>query len=124
MCTKFQVDWTSTSSKTTFTKNFNLKGLDARTDERMDEQRHRPENIMPLYYVGENKEKCLFGPFLTPNSLTVRTKTPKINPNLPFMVINLVFKFHEFLFTCTKVRVRKPNVFGRRRCHNFQSYKK
>ena len=41
-CTKFQVDWTSTSSKTTLTKNFNLK--------RTDERRHRPENIMPLYY--------------------------------------------------------------------------
>ena len=25
MCTKFQVDWTSTSVKTTLTKNFNLK---------------------------------------------------------------------------------------------------
>ena len=25
MYTKFQVDWTSTSSKTTLTKNFNLK---------------------------------------------------------------------------------------------------
>ena len=25
MCTKFEVDWTSTSSKTTLTKNFNLK---------------------------------------------------------------------------------------------------
>ena len=35
MCTKFQVDWTSTSSKTTSTKNFNLKG---RTDKRMDPQ--------------------------------------------------------------------------------------
>ena len=40
MCTKFQVDWTSASSKTTSTKNFN----------RTDERRHRPENIMPLYY--------------------------------------------------------------------------
>ena len=34
MCTKFQVDWTSTSSKTTLTKNFNLKRTDAQTDER------------------------------------------------------------------------------------------
>ena len=25
MCTKFQVDWTSTSSKTTLTENLNLK---------------------------------------------------------------------------------------------------
>ena len=33
MCTKFQVDWISTSSKTTSTKNFNLK-RDGRTDER------------------------------------------------------------------------------------------
>ena len=31
------------------------------------------------------------------------------------MVINHVFKFHRFQFTFTKVRVRKPNVFGRRR---------
>ena len=48
------------------------------------------------------------GPFLVPNSQTVGTKTSKINPNLPFMVINLVFKFHRFLFTYTKVIVRKP----------------
>ena len=45
MCTKFQVNWTSTSSKTTLTKNFNLKW-----DRRMNEWTHRPENIMPLYY--------------------------------------------------------------------------
>ena len=32
MCTKFQSDWTSTSSKTTPTKNFNLEGTDGRTD--------------------------------------------------------------------------------------------
>lgn len=31
MCTKFYVDWTLTSSKTTFTKNFNLK-WDRRTN--------------------------------------------------------------------------------------------
>ena len=49
MFTKFQVDWTSTSSKTTLTKNFNLK-RDGRTDGRTNERRHRPENIMPLYY--------------------------------------------------------------------------
>ena len=29
------------------------------------------------------------------------------------MVINLVFKFHRFLLTFTKVRVRKLKVFGR-----------
>ena len=53
MCTKFQVDWTSTSSKTTLTKNFDLN-RDRRTDKRMqgrtDERTHRPENIMPPYY--------------------------------------------------------------------------
>ena len=41
MCTKFEVDWTSTSSKTTLTKNFNLKRdrrTDGRTDERTDAQ--------------------------------------------------------------------------------------
>ena len=36
MCTKFQVDWTSASSKTTWTKNFNLK-RDRRTDELTNE---------------------------------------------------------------------------------------
>ena len=40
MWTKFQVDWTLTSSKTTLTKNFNLK-----QNERTDERMHRPENI-------------------------------------------------------------------------------
>ena len=37
MYTKFQVDWTSTSSKTTLTKSFNLK-RDQRMDEQADEQ--------------------------------------------------------------------------------------
>ena len=32
MCTEFKVDWTSTSSKTTLTKNLNLK-WDRQTDE-------------------------------------------------------------------------------------------
>ena len=53
MCIKFQGDWTSTSSKTTLTKNFNLK-RDERTDEQTNKQTneltYRPENIMPLYY--------------------------------------------------------------------------
>ena len=48
---KFQVDWTSTSSKTTSTKNFNLK-RDERTEGqtygRTNERTHRPENIMPI----------------------------------------------------------------------------
>ena len=50
MCTKFEVDWTSTLSKTTLTKNFNLN---EQTDAgQTDERTHRPENIviMPLYY--------------------------------------------------------------------------
>ena len=41
MCTKFQVDWTSTSSKTTSTKNFNLKRnrrMNEQTTERTDER--------------------------------------------------------------------------------------
>ena len=53
MCTKFQVDWTLTSLKTTLTKNFNLKWdgrTNRRTDRRTDGRTHRPENIMPLYY--------------------------------------------------------------------------
>ena len=37
MCTKFQFDWTSTSLKTTSTKNFNLK-QDRRMNQQMDEQ--------------------------------------------------------------------------------------
>ena len=37
MCTKFQVDWTSISSKTTLTKNFNLK-RDERTNGRTNER--------------------------------------------------------------------------------------
>ena len=67
MCTKFQVDWTSTSSKTTSPKNFNLKWdgrtdertnertdgrtngrTEERTDKRTDEWTHRPENIIPI----------------------------------------------------------------------------
>ena len=60
MLTKFQVDWTSTSSKTTSTKNFNLKQdrrTDGRTNRRTKERTkngqtnrrtHRPENIMPI----------------------------------------------------------------------------
>ena len=35
-------------------------------------------------------------------------KTPKINTNLSFVVINLVSKFYGFLFTKTKVIERKP----------------
>ena len=42
MFTKFKVDWTSTSSKTTLNKNFNLK-RDTRTNERTEVQ-----NIMPI----------------------------------------------------------------------------
>ena len=41
MFTKFQVDWTSTSSKTTLTKNFNLKRdeqMNGQPDEQMDTQ--------------------------------------------------------------------------------------
>ena len=38
MCTKFQVDWISTSLKTTLTKNFNLKRDSGRTDEQTDGQ--------------------------------------------------------------------------------------
>ena len=56
MCTKFQVDWTSTLSKTTLTKNLNLK-LDRRTDEQMKTKGQtdkltdaQTRNIMPLYY--------------------------------------------------------------------------
>ena len=37
MFTTFQVDWTSTSSKTTLTKNFNLK-RDRRTNGQMNDQ--------------------------------------------------------------------------------------
>ena len=51
MYTKFQDDWTSTSSKTKSTKNFNLKRdrlMDDRTNEQTDEWTHRPENIMPI----------------------------------------------------------------------------
>ena len=49
MCTKFQVDWTSTSSNTTLTKNINLK-RDEWQKRRTDERTYRLENIMPLYY--------------------------------------------------------------------------
>ena len=53
MCTKFQVDWTSASSKTTLTKNFNLNGRtdgrkDERTNERTHERKHKPENIINI----------------------------------------------------------------------------
>ena len=67
MFTTFQVDWTATSSKTTLTKNFNLKRdrrtngrtngrTDVRTNrrkngltyERTDGRKHGLENIMPI----------------------------------------------------------------------------
>ena len=52
MYTKFQVDWTSTSSKTTLTKNFNLKRdkrtTGGRTDEHTDGRTHRLENTMSI----------------------------------------------------------------------------
>ena len=38
MCTKFEVDWNSTLSKTTLFKNFNLK-LDRRTNKRMQTEK-------------------------------------------------------------------------------------
>ena len=44
MCTKCQVDWTSASSKTTLTKNFNQKQdrqKNRRTNEQTDEQTNR-----------------------------------------------------------------------------------
>ena len=48
MCTEFQVDWTSTSSKTTLAKNFNLK-RDEQTNGRTDGRTHRPDkNNAPL----------------------------------------------------------------------------
>ena len=37
MCTKFQIDWTSVSSKTTLTKNFNLR-RDRQNYGRMEKQ--------------------------------------------------------------------------------------
>ena len=48
MCTKYEVDWTSTSSKITLTKIFYLE--EGQTNGRTDERTHRPVNIMPLYY--------------------------------------------------------------------------
>ena len=38
MCTKFQVDWTSTLLKTTLIKNFNWSRTDGRNYERTNEQ--------------------------------------------------------------------------------------
>ena len=68
MCTKFQVDWNSTSSKTTLTKNFNLKrdeGTDKQTDEqtdrRMDERtdpQTRKYNVPLLSSVRHKNENC------------------------------------------------------------------
>ena len=49
MCTKFQVDWTSTSSKTTSTKNFNLK-RDRRTDAQT--RKHNAHNWGIKMFVG------------------------------------------------------------------------
>ena len=45
-------------------------------------------------YGAKTKKNAYLGPFLAPNSLTVGISTPKINTNLPFVVINIVFKFH------------------------------
>ena len=55
MCAKFQVDVTSTSSKTLTWTDARTNGAtdtqtDGRTDERTHQRRHRPENIMHLYY--------------------------------------------------------------------------
>ena len=50
MCTKFQVGWTSTSSKTTSTKNFNLNGTDRRTDGRTDGRMDRRIEVQTRKY--------------------------------------------------------------------------
>ena len=42
MCTMFQVDWTSISSKTTLTKNLSLKCVDEQMNEKTE------KNIMAL----------------------------------------------------------------------------
>ena len=55
MCTKFQVDWTSTSSKTTLTKNFNLKQderMDGRTDGRTNDFRNVKKIVVRRVVVG------------------------------------------------------------------------
>ena len=53
MYTKFQVGWDSTSSKTTLTKNFDLKwdrqtDKEKRTNRQTNRQTNRPENIEPI----------------------------------------------------------------------------
>ena len=48
MCTKFQVDWASTSSKTTLTKNFNLKWDRWMDEGKTDQKTHRLKNIMSI----------------------------------------------------------------------------
>ena len=63
MCTTFQVDWTSTSSKTTLTKNFNLKWdewTDRQTDEQTDGQTdRRTDQKHNAHKMGHNKNKVL-----------------------------------------------------------------
>ena len=56
-----------------------------------------------------------FFPFLAPFTQTVGATTPKINTNLPFMVTNIISKFHNNPSTTTQVIGRKPNFYRRRR---------
>ena len=75
-----------------------------------------------------------FSPFLAPFTQTEGATTPKINTNLPFMVTNIISKFHNNPSITTQVIGRKPNFYRRhrRRLHhniirpqNFlQSYNK
>ena len=58
MYTKFQVDWTSTSSKTILTKNFGLK-WDRQTKEQTDEPIQRPENNNAHKWGIKNKHDIL-----------------------------------------------------------------
>ena len=52
-----------------------------------------------------------FFPFLAPFTQTVGATTPKINTNLPFMVTNIMLKFHNNPSTTTQVIGRKPNFY-------------
>ena len=47
---------------------------------------------------------------MAPNSKTLRTITPKIKPNPPLVVMNLLVKFYKDPLTKTKVIIRKLNV--------------
>ena len=53
------------------------------------------EIVIYTSYHPETRKTIVFSPYWAPNSLNVGTIIHKINPNLPFVVLNLLKKFHR-----------------------------